>query len=67
MFLENRCERCGTCLVECMYIKVTEENAINDIFNMIETREPGDILKNCIVCPLIVIMFALHSQILVSC
>ncbi len=50
MFLEDNCERCGTCLVECPYIDITEEDAITEISNMVETRESGDILKRCIGC-----------------
>ena len=50
MFLEDSCERCGMCLVDCPYIEITNENAINEISSMIETRESGDILKRCIGC-----------------
>ena len=50
MFIEENCERCGTCLTDCPYLHLTTEQAKEEINNMIKTRSTGEIINNCIGC-----------------
>jgi Fe-S oxidoreductase len=52
IFLEEKCERCGTCLIKCPYIEVSKEDAEKEIKNLIETRSKSELLEKCIGCAL---------------
>ncbi len=49
-FIEETCEQCGNCLVECPYLKLSRESAKEAIIHMIETRTESESLKSCIGC-----------------
>jgi Fe-S oxidoreductase len=49
-FIEETCERCGTCLVECPYMEISPEKAKEAITHMIETRIVSELSKNCFGC-----------------
>lgn len=50
MFIEERCERCGTCLAECPYLDLTKEDAKNEVISLIETKIASESIKKCIGC-----------------
>ncbi|MFX1411962.1 MAG: hypothetical protein ACFFA6_16570, partial [Promethearchaeota archaeon] len=50
MFVEESCQRCGTCLAECPYLELSQEKAKEEIINLIKTRSIGTSLKNCFGC-----------------
>lgn len=50
MFLEDKCERCGTCLAECPYFELSKEEAKKEVINLVETKTANDLIKNCIGC-----------------
>ncbi|MFX0032846.1 MAG: (Fe-S)-binding protein [Candidatus Hodarchaeota archaeon] len=50
-FIEENCERCGTCLAECPYLTdLSTEQAKREITNLIETKILGESIKRCIGC-----------------
>ncbi|MBY9014052.1 MAG: (Fe-S)-binding protein [Candidatus Lokiarchaeota archaeon] len=58
IFNEETCQRCGTCLEQCSFLRLPIESAKEEISKMIETRDSRKIIKNCagcsycnIVCP----------------
>ena len=58
LFNEHTCERCGTCLEQCPFLRLPMESAKKEIIKMIETRKSRKIIKNCgscsycnVVCP----------------
>lgn len=50
MFIEENCERCGSCLSKCPYLDVSEEKAKEEIIKMIETRTASEFLDDCLEC-----------------
>jgi len=49
MFDETRCDRCGDCLVRCLYVDYDKEQAAFEIDELIAGR-PAPILSDCITC-----------------
>jgi ferredoxin len=49
MFDETRCDRCGDCLVRCLYVDYDRERAALEIEELIAGR-PAPILSACITC-----------------
>ncbi|TET97078.1 MAG: hypothetical protein E3J29_04865 [Dehalococcoidia bacterium] len=49
MFDETRCDRCGDCLVRCLYVDYDKERAAFEIDELIAGR-PAPILSACITC-----------------
>jgi Fe-S oxidoreductase len=49
MFDESRCDRCGDCLVRCLYVDYDRERAAFEIDELIAGR-PAPILSDCITC-----------------
>ncbi len=49
MFDETRCDRCGDCLVRCLYVDYDRERAAFEIDELIAGR-PAPILSSCITC-----------------
>jgi len=49
MFDETRCDRCGDCLVRCLYVEYDKERAAHEIEELIAGRE-APILSACITC-----------------
>ncbi|MFX0002593.1 MAG: (Fe-S)-binding protein [Promethearchaeota archaeon] len=49
-FIEETCERCGTCLLECPYIDITPQNAKDAITHRIETKTESELSKDCFGC-----------------
>jgi len=50
MFIEENCERCGSCLSKCPYLDVSEEKAKEEIIKMIKTRTASEFLDDCLEC-----------------
>jgi Fe-S oxidoreductase len=50
MFNEKTCQRCGTCLEQCPFLRLPVEIAKEEISKMIETRISQKIIKNCASC-----------------
>jgi Fe-S oxidoreductase len=49
MFDETRCDRCGDCLVRCLYVDYDKERAAFEIDELIAGR-PAPILSACVTC-----------------
>ena len=49
MFDETRCDRCGECLVRCLYVDYDKERAASEIDELIAGR-PAPILSACVTC-----------------
>ena len=49
MFDRSKCDLCGDCLVECLYVNYDREKAVQEMIALIEDRE-AEILKECITC-----------------
>jgi heterodisulfide reductase subunit D len=50
VFNEQTCQRCGTCLEQCPFLRLPIEDAKREIVKMIETGSSRKILKNCASC-----------------
>jgi Fe-S oxidoreductase len=50
LFNEETCQRCGTCLEQCPFLRLPVESAKKEIVKMIETRKSRKIIKNCASC-----------------
>ena len=49
MFDETRCDRCGDCLVRCLYVDYDKEQAAFELDELIAGR-PAPILSACVTC-----------------
>ncbi len=49
MFDETRCDRCGDCLVRCLYVDYDRERAALEIEELVAGR-PAPILSACVTC-----------------
>ena len=49
MFDETRCDRCGECLMRCLYVDYDQERAAFEIEELVAGR-PAPILSDCITC-----------------
>lgn len=49
MFERDQCDVCGDCLVECQWVKISREEAQQQIGELIAGR-PAPILKQCVTC-----------------
>jgi ferredoxin len=47
MFDRSKCDLCGDCLVECLYVNYDHEKAVQEMIALTEDRE-AEILKECI-------------------
>ncbi len=45
----DACRECGTCLRECRYLGLSDEEAIAEI-KKINRSEPSDVIENCVSC-----------------
>ncbi|MBY8986001.1 MAG: (Fe-S)-binding protein [Candidatus Lokiarchaeota archaeon] len=50
VFNEQTCQRCGTCLEQCPFLKLPIESAKEEISKLIETRYSRTVLKGCAGC-----------------
>jgi Fe-S oxidoreductase len=50
LFNEQTCQRCGTCLEQCPFLRLPIEDAKKEIIKMIDTRKSRKVLKNCAGC-----------------
>jgi Fe-S oxidoreductase len=50
LFNEQTCQRCGTCLEQCPFLRLPIESAKKEIIKMIETRISRKIVKDCGSC-----------------
>ena len=50
MFNEQTCQRCGTCLEQCPFLKLPIEDAKKEVIKMIETRRSRKVLNYCASC-----------------
>jgi len=48
-YLDDACEQCGTCLMLCPVMRMTEDEAKREIANLREGR-PSRVLKECTTC-----------------
>lgn len=49
MWNPSKCDRCGDCFVECLYVDWDREKAVQEITNLIETGH-SEILTACVTC-----------------
>jgi Fe-S oxidoreductase len=50
LFNQVNCKRCGTCLIECPYIEIGKDQAIEEIKKMIQNGKKPESLNKCIRC-----------------
>ncbi len=50
IFNEETCQRCGTCLEQCPFLRLSLESSKQEISKMIEKRTSQKIIKNCASC-----------------
>jgi len=49
MWDESACDRCGDCLVECLYVDWDRDKAVAEISRLIDTGD-SEILRACVTC-----------------
>ncbi len=49
MWKPENCDRCGDCLVECLYVDWDRDKAVQEISSLIDTGE-SEILTACVTC-----------------
>ena len=46
MFDRSKCDLCGDCLVECLYVSYDRDKAVQEMTALIEDKQ-AEILKEC--------------------
>lgn len=50
MFVEERCDRCGECLVRCPVLQMAREEAVVEVDNLLSGRNGSKVLSSCSTC-----------------